>query len=111
MSIEPSSKVSASQSPIRRGHEHSDAHAGWIFGVVFFLVICGLIIHFVMAATLTSFIRKPLPKDQWRPPSPPAGMARTISVFPRLQISPSADLERFRAREQAELHSYGWINP
>ncbi len=29
---------------------------------------------------------------------------------PRLQISPRADLKEFRARDEARLHGYGWVN-
>src|SRR5689334_4174903 len=100
MSTEGNTNASVSRDSMRRGHEQSDAHAGWIFGAVFFLVIAGIIIHFIVAAILTSFIRKAPPQDQWRPPAPAAWLARTSAPFPRLQISPPADLEKFRAREE-----------
>jgi hypothetical protein len=31
-------------------------------------------------------------------------------VAPALQISPRADMARFRAEEEAELSSYGWVD-
>lgn len=44
-----------------------------------------------------------------RPPSPLADV-RQIPPEPRLQVSGAADLAAFRAKEEAELQSYGWID-
>ena len=44
-----------------------------------------------------------------RPPSPLADV-RQIPPEPRLQVSGAADLAAFRAKEEAELKSYGWID-
>ncbi len=43
------------------------------------------------------------------PPSPLAE-ARQIAPEPHLQVSGAADLAAFRAKEEAELHSYGWVD-
>lgn len=45
----------------------------------------------------------------FRPPSPLADV-RQIPPEPRLQVGGAADLAAFRAKEEAELHSYGWID-
>ncbi len=37
-------------------------------------------------------------------------VSRNYFPQPREQVSPHADLEAFRAREQADLESYGWID-
>jgi hypothetical protein len=41
-----------------------------------------------------------------------SAVARTAPAFPepRLQLSPPADMEAFRAREEGELTTYGWVN-
>ncbi len=44
-----------------------------------------------------------------RPLSPLADV-RQIPPEPRLQVSGAADLAAFRAKEEAELKSYGWID-
>jgi hypothetical protein len=44
-----------------------------------------------------------------QPPSPLADV-RQIPPEPRLQVSGAADLAAFRAKEEAELKSYGWID-
>lgn len=45
----------------------------------------------------------------YRPPSPLADV-RQIPPEPRLQVSGVADLAAFRAKEEAELNSYGWVD-
>lgn len=45
----------------------------------------------------------------YRPPSPLADV-RQIPPEPRLQVSGAADLAAFRAKEEAELNSYGWVD-
>jgi len=44
-----------------------------------------------------------------RPPSPLAD-PRQVPPGPRLQVSGAADLAAFRAKEEVELTSYGWID-
>lgn len=93
-----------------RDHERRDAHAGWIFGVVLFLFFSGLIIHGILAAFLAALKHSPPPTDAWRPPARAARNAPALPEFPKLQISAPADLQAFRAREDDELNSYGWVN-
>ena len=97
------------QSKLRRagkGYERRDANAKWIFGIVLFLLIAGLIMHFVLAGMMERLAKTPYPTDAWN------GTRRGPQsvVAPRLQIVPAADLASFRSREEAELNSYGWIN-
>src|SRR5690348_7290599 len=96
--------------PASGGHERTDARAGWIFAIVLFLLFGAIGIHLIVGRMLVSLRRTPFPGDQYRP----AATTRTVSQLrpglPRLQISPSFDLEAFRAREEAELNSYGWID-
>jgi hypothetical protein len=44
------------------------------------------------------------------PASPMADYAPKEPPAPRLQIDPRGDLEALRAREQAQLDGYGWID-
>ena len=93
-----------------RNHERTDVRAGWIFGIVLFLAVSGVAIHFMMARMLNSLKHKAPTTDQWQPFSQPSAQAKLRPVFPRLQISPPVEMEAFRAREEAELNSYGWLN-
>ena len=104
-SIEP---IEPQLKPRRHGHETRDANVKWLFGIVFFLLLSGLAIHGIMAGFLSSLEGKASPADLWEPVArakrltPPPG--------PQLQISASMDLQAFRAREESQLNSYGWIN-
>jgi hypothetical protein len=80
-----------------KGHELTDVHAGWIFGIVFFLAVSGIMVHLLMREML------------W-PATPSVSAPSVAATFPRLQISPPRDLAAFRAQEDAELNTYGWIN-
>jgi len=42
--------------------------------------------------------------------TPLAAPAGQLPPEPRLQTTPWADMEQFRADEVAHLHSYGWVN-
>src|SRR5438309_11659621 len=109
MPTEDPQPQSTRQSP-RRDHERTDASTGWIFGIVSLLAFVGVLIHVVLAGMLTSLKREPPPTDLWKPVHPSAVAADGRTNFPRLQISPPADLQSFRAREQAELNSYWWLD-
>lgn len=107
----PEPGVSAELNPMPiRDHERRDANAKWIFGLVGFLFIFGIGLHFILAGFLFSLKRGPAPSDAWRPslqgrpprPAPPP--------FPRLQVSAPEDLQTFQERVDAELTNYGWIN-
>lgn len=93
-----------------RAHEQRDANAAWILGIVAFLLISGLCVHFILAGALAALKRSPPPTDLWRPTQQARQPIPSPGSFPALQISPPADLQAFRTREVAELHSYGWIN-
>jgi hypothetical protein len=80
----------------------------WIFGIVFFLLCSGLVIHLVLAALLGKFNREPTSVDAWRPSQTKTKAG--ASSFPQLQVSPRLDLSEFRAREDEQLTNYGWVN-
>jgi hypothetical protein len=100
----------ATEPNLPKGHEQRDASAAWIAGIIVLLFVLGVSIQAILGGFLSSLKHSPPPTDSWRPvprtrratPAPPPG--------PRLQVSAPADLEAFRAREEMELHSYGWIN-
>jgi len=95
---------------VPKGHETRDVRVGSILGCILFLGIAGLAIHFVLAGMLSALSRRAQPTDLWRPVQPATPKASGQRPFPLLQVSPPADLEAFRAREQAELETYGWVN-
>jgi hypothetical protein len=109
MDTEPVSKPQGWPEPDAEGYEQSDVRAQWIGGVVAFLVLGAVAIHFVLGWQLNALGKKKPPRDQWSSVVRPS-QQQTRTNFPRLQISAPADLADFRAREEAELNGYGWIN-
>jgi len=97
--------------PNARGYEKSDLSAKWIFCFFAALFAVGIGIHFLIGWQLGSLRKEPPPVDPWTLPRLSAGSAVTPpSYFPKLQLSPTADMEAFRAREEAELNGYGWVD-
>jgi len=91
------------------GHELKDASAPWILGFIVFLGAAGVCVHFGLAAMLRHLRQTPARGDDWRQIATP-GTVTPRPNLPRLQISPPADLDNFRSREDVELNTYGWLN-
>lgn len=92
------------------GYEKRDANAKWIFGIVGFLLVSGLIVHLCIAGVLSRMEKKPMPTDSWAGARPAVNTAAELKGVPQLQIVPEVDLKDFRAREDTELNTYGWID-
>jgi hypothetical protein len=94
-----------------QGYEKSDLAAKWIFSFFAALFIGAIAIHFLIGWQLGRLRKEPPPVDRWTGPRRAASSsASSPGDYPRLQLSPAADMEAFRAREEAELNSYGWVN-
>lgn len=106
----PSTQPRDTPRPGVSGHETRDVSVPWILGIVGFLFVSGVGIHFILAGMLSGLNAKPAPTDRWRPIARASPQTSAAPPFPRLQISPPADLQAFRRREEAELSSYGWVN-
>jgi hypothetical protein len=110
MDTNRSTKPQGFPQPGARGSEERDAHVGWIFGIVTFLALAGVVIHFIIAGTFEGYQKSQPTTDQWKVSSRAQPLASAHPPFPKLQISPPVDLAKFRAREEAELNSYGWVD-
>ena len=96
--------------PATLGYEKRDANAKWIFVVVAFLLLAGLIMHFALAGVMGHLEKTPTPTDRWSGGNRAPSRISEQPPLPRLQIYPIADLKNFLAREDSELNTYGWIN-
>lgn len=109
MATEPVSRPQGWPEPGAKGYEKSDVRAKWIGGVVTFLIIGAIAIHFILAGQLRFLGKSPPTRDAWSSP-----ITRIRPEMPtnasRLQLSPTVDLADFRSREEAKLNSYGWID-
>ena len=109
----PSPSVKPQGRPRRdaAGYEKRDASAKWIFGIVAFLLVAGIIMHFAIAGVMERLQKTPFPTDRWTGGLRSNTSAqRAPTAFPRLQIAPAEDLKLLRTREELELSTYGWIN-
>ena len=91
------------------GYEKRDANAKCLFGVVLFLALSLLATHFALLGVLRHLDKTPTSSDRWSGGKlPPAASEQPPP--PRLQVTPAAELKDFRAREERELATYGWVN-
>jgi hypothetical protein len=109
MATEPVARPQGWPERNAEGYEQSDVRPKWIGGVVAFLIIGAIAIHFILGFQLRILGKSSQTRDAW------SGAAQVTrpqipTNAPKLQVSPSTDLADFRSRENAELNTYGWIN-
>lgn len=109
MATEPEPQSPKSSQPPAPGHETSDLGAKWVFAVIFGLLLCVVFLEFILGGLFRSLEKEALPIDRWQPVAA-ATRPSNLPPPPRLQTSPAEDLKLFRAHEEEELNSYGWIN-
>jgi len=102
--------VSAGEyAPSGGGHESRDVSVRNIAVsfVGLFVVTAGVLVF--MYVLLRAFTASDV--EQSAPASPlAASYGRQAPPEPRLQVAPRDDLRRLRDREEALLHSYGWVD-
>ena len=104
--------MTTEQTPHHRpaGHEREidrDIDLGGVAKTVLGLLVGTVIAMLAMWWMFEALLAGERARD---PEPPPIAEARqpTLPPGPRLQASPEVDLQRFRARENAMLSSYGW---
>ncbi len=98
------------ETPPGSTYEHTDAHVGPMVKFVLWLFISAIIVHLGLAGMYWFLIRESTERvDTQRYPlavnAPPG-----LPAEPRLQQFPRNELYDFRSKEEAELHSYGWVD-
>lgn len=89
-------------------HEHSDVS---VRGVLLFAAMLASVCILIAIAMRFLFVAFNGMETRNEPfVTPLAAPAGQLPPEPRLQTTPWADLEQFRAGEDAHLHSYGWVN-
>lgn len=88
-------------------HERRDVNVGVLFWLAALFVLAGLITVLVVGGL---FRYLTLEHDRQNPVPSALATERVEFPLPRLQVSPPADLEKFRAEEERELHNYAWID-
>lgn len=94
-------------------YEPTDVNISGVMIFVGILVAVIVISHLIIGAMYRHFGRRLGRENEQIVRNgvlPSIAASRAYFPLPREQPSPRTDLETFRAREEAELHSYGWID-
>ena len=96
------------ETPPGSTYEHTDAHVGPMVKFAIWLAISTIVIQVGLAAMYWLLIRESAERaDTQRYPLAVNGR---LPAEPRLQQFPRNELYEFRMKEEAELHSYGWVD-
>jgi hypothetical protein len=110
---ETDSTAASAQRSGEAGHEKRDGSVRSIALTVGAFIVVGLVLHFALAGLQWAFKKETAREDRkigGFVAEPAIAAERVHFPEPNLQVQPRADLQSFRAREEAELNSYGWIN-
>jgi hypothetical protein len=96
------------ETPPGSTYEHTDAHVGPMIKFGLWLLISAVIVHVGLAAMYWLLVRESTERvDTQRYPLAVNGR---LPAEPRLQQFPRNELYEFRMKEEAELHTYGWVD-
>ncbi|MGB9475325.1 MAG: hypothetical protein WCE87_09680 [Candidatus Udaeobacter sp.] len=91
-----------------RDHERKDVDVPSLFAIAFLLFLSCLIIFLVVWGMMHYFKFHEPTKTAGQPTLPLTSTGEFPK--PRLEVRGPVDLTTFRAAEEADLNSYGWIN-
>ena len=89
-------------------HEESDVNVRAIFGFGAGLLAVGLAVYVLLWLLMNYYTKQAAQVPRNFPLS--AEYQQQAPPEPRLQIHPQQDLRDLRAREDAMLHGYGWVD-
>ena len=96
--------------PPGAGYEHTDADVGVMVKFAFWLAVSAVIVHFGLGAAYSLLIRQAVEAPDTRPYPIVTDTAPRLPAAPRLQAKPENEMYEFRLKENADLHSYGWVD-
>jgi hypothetical protein len=96
------------ETPPGSTYEHTDAHVGPMVKFALWLVISAVIVQVGLAGMYWLLIRESSERADTR--RYPLAVNGRLPAEPRLQQFPRNELYEFRMKEEAELHSYGWVD-
>ena len=98
------------ETPPGSTYEHTDAHVGPMIKFAIWLFVSAVIVHVGLAGMYWLLVRESSERaDTQRYPLAVNSQPR-LPAEPRLQQFPGNELYDFRTKEEAELHSYGWVD-
>lgn len=96
------------ETPPGSTYEHTDAHVGPMIKFGIWLLVSAVIVHVGLAAMYWLLVRESTERVDTR--RYPLAVNGRLPAEPRLQQFPRNELYEFRMKEEAELHSYGWVD-
>jgi hypothetical protein len=90
-------------------HEESDVNVRAILGFGIGLLVVAVVVHLFLW-WLQGFFQRQTDREQTR--GYPLGVSQQeqLPPGPRLQANPQQDMRELRAKQEALLNSYGWVN-
>jgi hypothetical protein len=88
-------------------HEESDVNVRAIFGFGLGLLVVGGVVHLLVALLFGYYTRQAAQEPR---AFPMAAEQQQLPPEPRLQINPRQDMRELRAREDAVLSGYAWVD-
>ena len=98
------------ETPPGSSYEHTDADVGPMVKFVIGLVIAAIMVHVGLAAMYWLLIRESSERVESERYPLAVKTPLRLPSDPRLQQFPRNKLYDFRTKEEAELHSYGWVD-
>ena len=99
-----------SETPPGAGYEHTDANVGVMVKFAFWLFISAIIVHVGLGLMYALLIRESTESVATRRYPLAVNQGPRLPAAPTLQQFPANELYEFRTQEEAELHSYGWVD-
>ena len=96
------------QTPPGSTYEHTDAHVGPMIKFAIWLLVSAVIVHVGLGAMYWLLVRESTERVDTR--RYPLAVNGRLPAEPRLQQFPRNEFYEFRTKEEAELHSYGWVD-
>jgi len=96
------------ETPPGSTYEHTDAHAGPMIKFGIWLFASAVIVHVGMAGMYGLLVRESTERVETR--RYPLAVNGRLPAEPRLQQFPRNEMYDFRMKEEAQLHSYGWVD-
>jgi hypothetical protein len=90
-------------------HEESDVNVRAILGFGFALIVAAVIIH-VFLWWLQGLYQRQTERAQMQVYPLASGQQEQLPPIPRLQENPQQEMRELRAKQQALLNGYGWVN-
>jgi hypothetical protein len=97
------------ETPPGSSYEHTDAHVEPVVRFAIWLVVSAIVVVVGVAAMYWLMIRDAEEPASTQEYPLAVNAPQRLPPKPRLQQFPPNELYEFRMKEEAELHSYGWV--